>query len=196
MTAIGLILTNGGRKARSQLAKKKRAPLTTLTEASGSASKKKKARVEVQPTSLPSPPTFLPPISKIKPPVEPQPSCPPLELNPPETFHISSSPEAPEAPQEEVSHPASIVQIGSCVVAALEGTEVVEDLVEVAPTQLETSPVQEVAPPVVQEVAEEATIEEEAPAPVIQEEASAPVVEEVVEVEALTVQEEASVVQE
>ncbi|KAG9450146.1 hypothetical protein H6P81_010111 [Aristolochia fimbriata] len=183
----------GKKPIRASSENKKRAPLTTLTEASGSASRKKKARVEVQPTSLPSPPTFLPPISKVEPPVES--SCPPLELNPPETVHISSSPEAPEAPQEE-SHPTSTVQIGSCVVAALEGTEVVEDLVEVAPssTQLKTLPVQEVAPQVVQEAAEEATIEEEAPIPVLQEAAPAPSVEEVVEVGA--VQEEASVVQE
>ncbi|KAG9450402.1 hypothetical protein H6P81_010367 [Aristolochia fimbriata] len=75
---------------------------------------------------------------------------------------------------------------------------VVEDLAEVAPssTQLETLPVQEVIPPIVQVVAEEATIEEEAPAPVLQEEASAPIVEEVVEIEVPTVQEEASVAQE
>ncbi|KAG9450152.1 hypothetical protein H6P81_010117 [Aristolochia fimbriata] len=104
-----------------------------------------------------------------------------------ETVQILSSPTAPEVAQEEVSPPEAIVQIDSYLVAALEGTEVAEDLAEVAPTQPEISPVQEVTPPVVQEVAEGATIEEEAPAPVV---------EEMVEIEVLTVQEEASVIQE
>ncbi|KAG9445024.1 hypothetical protein H6P81_016364 [Aristolochia fimbriata] len=75
--------------------------------------------------------------------------------------------------------------------------------VEVQPTSLPSPPT--FLPPISEEAAEEATIEEEAPAPVFQEEAPAlvfqeetpaPVVEEVVEIEAPTVQEEASVVQE
>ncbi|KAG9458425.1 hypothetical protein H6P81_002933 [Aristolochia fimbriata] len=121
-----------------------------------------------------------------------------LELNPPETVHISSSLEASEVPQEEESQPTSTVQIGSCIVSTFESTEVVEVFVEVAPssTQLETLPIQEVAPPVVQEAAEETTIEKEAPSPFLQEGAPTPSVEEVVEVEALTVREKASVVQE
>ncbi|KAG9441994.1 hypothetical protein H6P81_017848 [Aristolochia fimbriata] len=195
MTVIGPILADGDRKARSQLVHL-RAPLTTLKDASGSASKKKKkARVEAQPTSVPSPPTFLPPISEVETHVEPQPSCPRPELNPPETVHISSSPEASDAPREEVSHPTSTVQTCSCVVATPEGTEVVEDHAVVAPssTQLETLPVQEVVPPVVQkdvapviqEVAEEgAAIKVEALASVLQEEAPAPAAKEVVGVEA------------
>ncbi|KAG9450321.1 hypothetical protein H6P81_010286 [Aristolochia fimbriata] len=162
------------RKAGSKLASKKRAPLTALNDASASASKKKNASVEAQPASLPLPPTFLPPISKIEPHIEPQPSCPPLELDPPENVQISSSPEVSEAPQEELSHPEATVQTDLCVVAAPEGTEVAPPVVR-----------EDVAPSV-QEAVE--VVQEEAP--VIQEQA--PAIEEVVEV----VQERAPVVQE
>ncbi|KAG9450645.1 hypothetical protein H6P81_010610 [Aristolochia fimbriata] len=178
--------SKGKKPVSASPANKKRAPLITLKDASGSASRKKKARVEVQPTSLPSPLTFIPPISE----VEPQPSCPPLELDPPNTVHIPSSPEAPkaEAPQEEASLLASTVPIGSCTI---EGTEVVGDLVEIPPSSTQLEFLQEVAPPAIQE---EATTEEEAPAPVFQEAEATPSIEEVVEVEAPTVQEEAILV--
>ncbi|KAG9442344.1 hypothetical protein H6P81_018198 [Aristolochia fimbriata] len=177
-------------------ASKKRAPLSALNDTSASASKKKKACVEAQPASLPSPPTFLPPISEIEPHIEPQPSCPPPKLGPPETVQIWSSPEVSEAPQEELSHPEATVQTYLCVVAAPEGTEVVETLKEVAPAsiQLEASLIQDAAPPVVREdvapSVQEAVEVVQEEAPVIQEEA--PTTEEVVEV----VQERAPVVQE
>ncbi|KAG9446695.1 hypothetical protein H6P81_012823 [Aristolochia fimbriata] len=89
---------------------------------------------------------------------------------------------------------------GSC---ALEGTEVVGDLVEIPPSSTQLEVLQEAAPLVVQE---EATTEEEAPTPVLQEAeaAPAPSTEEVVGIEApiheailvLEIQEEASIVQE
>ncbi|KAG9450568.1 hypothetical protein H6P81_010533 [Aristolochia fimbriata] len=60
--------SNGKRPVGASSASKKRAPLTTLADASGSASKMKKARKEVPLASFPpSPPTFLPPISETEP---------------------------------------------------------------------------------------------------------------------------------
>ncbi|KAG9457813.1 hypothetical protein H6P81_002321 [Aristolochia fimbriata] len=111
----------GKKQVSAPSASKKRAPLTALNDASTSASKKKKALVEAQPASLPSLPTFLPPISEIEPHIEPQPSCPSLELDPPETVQISSSPEVSEAPHEELSHPKATVQIDLCVVPTPRG---------------------------------------------------------------------------
>ncbi|KAG9458314.1 hypothetical protein H6P81_002822 [Aristolochia fimbriata] len=136
------------------------APLTILADASGSASKKKKARKEVLPASFPpSPPTFLPPIPETELPT----SCP--SKNPLiETVQILSSPEAPAAPQEEGS--------------------VVEEPAEITPalTQSEGLPVQEVAPSpsVIQEEAEEEVVETPAPLieAVVEAEASLPAVEE------------------
>ncbi|KAG9455389.1 hypothetical protein H6P81_008293 [Aristolochia fimbriata] len=144
-------------------ASKKRAPLTILADASGSASEKKKARKEVPPASFPpSPPTFLPPIPETEPPT----SCP--SENPPiETVQILSSPKAPGAPQEEASSPGVIVQTISSVVVIPENTEVVEESTGITPalTQSEGLPVQEVAPSpsVVQEEAEEEVVETPAP---------------------------------
>ncbi|KAG9458176.1 hypothetical protein H6P81_002684 [Aristolochia fimbriata] len=140
----------GKRPVGASSASKKRAPLTILADASGSASKKKKARKEVPPASFPpSPPTFLPPIPETEPPT----SCP--SENPPiETVQILSSPEAPVAPQEEAS--------------------VVGELAEITPS--EGLPVQEVAPsPSV--VQEEAVIEAEALPPAVEEEDTTPAVE-------------------
>ncbi|KAG9442347.1 hypothetical protein H6P81_018201 [Aristolochia fimbriata] len=153
MTAIGLTRkrrSKGKRPVGASSASKKRAPLTILADASGSASKKKKARKEVPPASFPpSPPTFLPPIPETEPPT----SCP--SENPPiEMVQILSSPEAPVAPQEEAS--------------------VVGELAEI--TSSEGLPVQEVAPsPSV--VQEEAVIEVEALPPAVKEEDTTPVVE-------------------
>ncbi|KAG9449902.1 hypothetical protein H6P81_009867 [Aristolochia fimbriata] len=59
-------------------ANKKRAPLTSLN---GAFASKKKELVEAQPASLPSPPTFLPPILETEPPPT---SCPPMEPPEPE----------------------------------------------------------------------------------------------------------------
>ncbi|KAG9458343.1 hypothetical protein H6P81_002851 [Aristolochia fimbriata] len=120
---------------------KKRAPLITLNDASASASKKK-ACVEAQPASLPSPPTILPLISEIEPHIEPQASCLPPELDPPvETVQISSSPEVSEAPQEEVSQPEATVKTDLFVVAA---PEVIQEEVFQEVVQEEASAIQEV----------------------------------------------------
>ncbi|KAG9450195.1 hypothetical protein H6P81_010160 [Aristolochia fimbriata] len=143
-------------------ANKKRTPLAALNNASTYV---KKSRKEAPPASFPAlPPTFLSPISQ----TEPQTSCPPETYPPVETVQILSSPEAPEALQEQVSSPGAIAQTNSSIVAAPEGTEVVEELAEVAPalTQPEALPVQEAAPPVVQEAAEEeVVVQEEIAAP-------------------------------
>ncbi|KAG9447594.1 hypothetical protein H6P81_013722 [Aristolochia fimbriata] len=178
---------NGKRPVGASPVSKKRAPLTTLADASGSASKKK-AHKEVPPASFPpSPPTFLPPIPE----TEPLTSC--SSENPPiETVQILSSPEAPGAPQEEASSPGVIAQTMSSVVVIPESTEVVEEPAEItqALTQSEGLPAQEVAPSpsVVQEEAEEevvetpaplieAVVEAEAPPPAVEEEAPTPAVE-------------------
>ncbi|KAG9442625.1 hypothetical protein H6P81_018479 [Aristolochia fimbriata] len=195
--------SKGKKPVGVSLANKKRAPLAALNDTSV----KKKPRKEAPPVSFPpSPPTFLPPIPEIEPHSKLQTSCPPKTTPPIETVQILSSPEAPEASQEEVSSPGAIAQTDSSVVAAPEGTEVVEDLVDVTPalTQPEALPVQEVAPSVVQEAAEEEvvveilqerapTVEEEAPAVVVQEETPAPTEEavEVLQERAPTVEEEA-----
>ncbi|KAG9458186.1 hypothetical protein H6P81_002694 [Aristolochia fimbriata] len=159
---------DGKRPVGASSASKKRAPLTILADASGSDSKKKKARKEVLPASFPpSPPTFLLPIPETEPPT----SCP--SENPLiETVQILSSPETPAAPQEEAS--------------------VVEEPAEITPTltQSEGLPVQEVAPSplVVHEEAEgevvetpapliEAVVEAEVPPPTVEEEAPTPAVE-------------------
>ncbi|KAG9453501.1 hypothetical protein H6P81_006405 [Aristolochia fimbriata] len=167
---------SGKRPVGASSVSKKSAPLTTLADVSGSASKKKKACKEVPTASFPfSPPTFLPPISE----TEPQISC--LSGHPPvETVRILSSPEAPGVLQEEASSPGAIAQTISSVVVIPEDTEVVEEPVEITPalTQPETLPVQEVAPSpsVVQEEAEEEVVEE---VPAIEEVAEdAPAVEE------------------
>ncbi|KAG9442266.1 hypothetical protein H6P81_018120 [Aristolochia fimbriata] len=67
----------GKQQIGSSSANKKRAPLTTLNDASAS---KKKARVEAQHDSLPSPSTFFPPTLEMEPPHSspPQTSCPPV----------------------------------------------------------------------------------------------------------------------
>ncbi|KAG9444851.1 hypothetical protein H6P81_016191 [Aristolochia fimbriata] len=142
------------RRARGQLVLLRRARRGLLLPfwrgASGYASKKKKARKEVPPASFPpSPPTFLPPIPETEPPT----SCP--SENPPiEMVQISSSPQAPVAPQEEAF--------------------VVGELAEITPS--EGLPVQEVAPsPSV--VQEEAVIEAEALPPAVEEEDTTPAVE-------------------
>ncbi|KAG9458054.1 hypothetical protein H6P81_002562 [Aristolochia fimbriata] len=165
--------TGSSGSAYGDSANKKRAPLTTLNGASAS---KKKARVEAQPTSFPSPPTFLPPISETEP---PQTSCLPMEPPEPEppaetvveTVQISSSPEAdPPASiqtfllgasdvQEEVLHPEIEVVVVAYedieVAAAPATTSSIGPILEVAPalTQLDASPlpVREVTP-VIQEV--------------------------------------------
>ncbi|KAG9457465.1 hypothetical protein H6P81_001973 [Aristolochia fimbriata] len=158
---------NGKRPVGASSTGKKRAPLTILADASGSASKKKKARKEVPPASFPpSPSTFLPPIPETKPPT----SCP--SENPPiETVQILSSPEAPAAPQEE----ASVVGEPAEITLAL--------------TQSEGLPVQEVAPsPSV--VREEAVVEAEAPPPAVEEEAPTPAVEVPAEAAVEVIQEE------
>ncbi|KAG9444285.1 hypothetical protein H6P81_015625 [Aristolochia fimbriata] len=80
----------GNQQVGAPSANKKRAPFAALNGASASA--KKKARVEAQPPSHPSPPTFLPLILETEPPhsSQPQPSCPQtscppvLEMEPPE----------------------------------------------------------------------------------------------------------------
>ncbi|KAG9442318.1 hypothetical protein H6P81_018172 [Aristolochia fimbriata] len=178
----------GKKKVATSLVKKKRAPLVALSDTSV----KKKPRKEVPPAFFPpSPPTFLPPIPK----TEPQTSCPP-ENTLVETVQILSSPEAPEAPQEEVSSPVVVAQKDSSV-AVPEGTEVVEELAGLAPVliQPEALRVQEVvpSPPVVQEAAEEEVVETPAPTEEVVG-VEAPVQEEAILV--LEVQEEASVVQE
>ncbi|KAG9453451.1 hypothetical protein H6P81_006355 [Aristolochia fimbriata] len=136
----------GKNKVGASSASKERAPLTTLADASGSASKKKKARKEVPPASFPpSPPTFLPPILKI----EPQTSCP--SENPPvETVQILSSPGAPEAPREEVSS-SRVVAMHEVVEEIMEGAAE-EEVVE---TPAPTEEVVEVEAPTAQEVVEE-----------------------------------------
>ncbi|KAG9453682.1 hypothetical protein H6P81_006586 [Aristolochia fimbriata] len=191
---------SGKRPVGATSASKKRAPLTILAGASGSASEKKKARKEVPPASFPlSPPTFLPPIPETEPPTSCQSENPPIE-----TVQILSSPEAPAEPQEEAS-PGVIVQTISSVVVIPESTEVVEEPAEITPTltQSEGLPGQEVAPPsVVQEEAEEevvenpapsieAVVEAEAPPPAVEEEAPAPAIEvPAIEAVAEAVQEE------
>ncbi|KAG9454216.1 hypothetical protein H6P81_007120 [Aristolochia fimbriata] len=173
----------GKKKVATSSVKKKRAPLVALSDTSV---KKKKPHKEVLPASFPPlSPTFLPPIPETEPHSEPQNSCLPETNTPIETVHILSSPEASGAPQEEVS---AVAQTDSSV-AVPEDTEVVEELAEVvlSSTQPEALPVQEVAPfpLVVQEAAEEATIEEATPVLVLQEADVAPVpsIEAVVEVE-------------
>ncbi|KAG9442229.1 hypothetical protein H6P81_018083 [Aristolochia fimbriata] len=176
MTVIGPIHANGGRKARSQLVHL-RLCIEEEEGARGSSAHFSPFATDISSSNFGGRPSaFLSTIG-----VRSSRDC----------SHISSleAPEA-EAPREEVSFLASTVQIGSC---ALEGTEVVGDLVEIAPSSIQLEILQEVVPPVVQE---EATTEEEAPAPVLQEAeaAPAPSIEEVVEVEAPTVKEEAILV--
>ncbi|KAG9442486.1 hypothetical protein H6P81_018340 [Aristolochia fimbriata] len=180
--------SKGKKPVGVSLANKKRAPLAALNDTSV----KKKPRKEAPPVSFPpSPPTFLPPIPEIEPHLEPQTSCPPKTNPPIETVQILSSPEAPEAPQEEVSSPGAIAQTDLSVVAALEGTKVVEELADVTPalTQPEALPIQEVAPSVVQEPAEEEVVVEilQERAPTVEEEEAVEVLQE----RAPTVEEEA-----
>ncbi|KAG9450041.1 hypothetical protein H6P81_010006 [Aristolochia fimbriata] len=171
----------GKKKAATPLVKKKRAPLATLSDTSAT----KKPRKEVPLTSFASsPPTILPPISETEPHTVPLISCPP-ENPPVETVLIASSLEAPEAPQVEVSSSGAIAQTNASVVA---------------PLRPEALHVREAAPPIVQEVTEEVTIEEEVPAPVLQEVGTAlvPSGEDLVEVEVevLMVQEALAAVEE
>ncbi|KAG9453431.1 hypothetical protein H6P81_006335 [Aristolochia fimbriata] len=158
----------GRKQVVASSVKKKRAPLTVLNDAS--TFMKKKPRKEVPPVSFPLALRhfFL------------------LFGDRASDFFSARAPssrdcsdlglplEAPEAPPEE----------------AAEGTETVEEPAEIAPvlTQPEALPIHEVSPSpsVVQEAAEEATIEEAAPVSVLPEvdAAPAPSIEDVVEVEA------------
>ncbi|KAG9450616.1 hypothetical protein H6P81_010581 [Aristolochia fimbriata] len=139
MTVIVPIRADEGRKAN-----KKRAPLATLN---GASALKEKLRVEAQPASHPSPPTFLPPILETEPghSLLPQTSCPPvLEMKPPE-------PEPPiELYKYDTDSPEDIE-----VAEAPAATSSMGPILEVAPasTQLEASPPVREIKPIVQEAA-------------------------------------------
>ncbi|KAG9458358.1 hypothetical protein H6P81_002866 [Aristolochia fimbriata] len=167
---------SGKRPVGASSASKKRAPLTILADASGSASKKKKARKEFPPASFPPlPPTFLPPIPETEPPT----SCP--SENPPiETVQILSSLEAPGAPQEDASSPGS---------EGLPGQEVAPP--SVVQEEAEEEVVENPAPSI------EAVVEAEAPPPAVEEEAPAPAIKvPAIEAVAEEVQEEVPAIEE